>query len=141
MSNPEDFKKCNSCEIYFSKGNFQKKQSVCTSCRSHKEKEKYTKAKVKERIPYRNQLFKKVLEELEGEQPDMQLYNKQFIPFEKYEEMKTQKDKYSFCECNEIRKLDKETYKYHYDNKLFIDVVMCEEKNENSNSAYIFHVI
>jgi hypothetical protein len=140
--NPEDFKKCSKCFIYKSKTDFHCKRDDCKSCRASKDKVNYKqnkeeelKEKIKGRTPYRNELFKKYLKEAN----DLEYYKRYYIPFEEYEEMKKQKDKYSFCESEFVREVDREHYKDDYDNKLFLDCVMMN--NKDIKSAYVVHII
>ena len=140
--NPEDFKKCSKCFIYKSKNDFHKKRNDCKACKSLEDKANYKqnkeeelKEKIKERTPYRNELFRRYLKETN----DLEYYKKMYIPFETYEEMKKQKDKYSFCETDFIREVDREHYKDDYNNKYFLDCVMMN--NKETKSAYVVHII
>ena len=138
--NPEDFKKCSKCLIHKStKNDFHTKQSICKTCRINKDKEnrnaKDIKEKIKDRTPYRNDLFRRCL----NEGCDMKKFSKYFIPFEIYEDMKKQTDSYSFCEASNIKEMDKEKYKIDYDNKMFIDSVMVS--NRIDYTAYVAHII
>ena len=138
--NPEDIKKCSKCLIHKStKNDFHTKQSICKTCRINKDKEnrneKDIKERIKERTPYRNELFKRCLKE----GCDMQSFNKFFIPFEIYEEMKKQNDSYSFCESSNIKEMDRDKSKDDYDNKMFLDCVMVS--NRIDYTAYVAHII
>lgn len=140
--NPEDYKKCSKCLIYKLLDHFQKKRNDCKECRKITDKTNYSnkndikiKDKIKERIPFRNEFFKKFIQE----ENDLEYYNKVYIPFEKYEDMKKQPSLYSFCETKFIRDIDREHFKDEYENKYFLDCVMMN--NKTLKTAYIIHII
>ena len=140
--NSEDIKKCNKCLIYKSIDQFHKKRNDCKVCKAKQDTDIYSnkkdinlKDKIKERIPYRNELFKRYLQETN----DLDYYKKMYIPFEKYEEMKKQPELYTFCENSFVREVDREHYKNDYDSKYFLDCVMLN--NKSTKSAYVVHII
>jgi hypothetical protein len=141
--NPEDFKKCNKCLIYKTIDQYHAKQYECKTCKLTKDKTKYNQTKIinlqekiKERTPYRNEFLKFYLE---NGGTDIKEFSKIFIPFEKYDEMKKQPTLYSFCECDTIRKHDREHNKMEYDKKYWLDVMMCMDNSKSF--ANMIHII
>jgi len=146
MFQPSDFKKCNKCLVYKSKKDFHKKQYTCKICRLSKVKDDYLekkkvdkKNKTTDRIPIRNEFFKLCL--LQG--VTLEEYNKYYVPFEKYDEMKKQPDVYSFCELPKcLMKLEKEAYKLEYiEKKYWLDVVYVTVATPAGTIYYDIHII
>jgi hypothetical protein len=131
------WRECKSCNISKSLDCYHSKQTICKDCRCKKEREGYNENKIRERIPYRNEFLRRCC--VEGGM-SIDDFNRVFIPFEKYEEMKKDKNKYSFCECSQIRKSDREHNVYEYqEKKYWLDIVMCH--NIEINSAYLIRII
>jgi len=122
---------CKLCNFEKSDNEFNKSYNVCKACT----KKEYLSKKIVERQPYRQKLKGSCNKEDVCEED----FNKFFIPFAKYKIMKKLPDLYLFCECDEVRKMDKKHFKADYDNKIFIDVVLCYDHKRNS--AYIIHII
>src|SRR5438046_1330235 len=135
--NSNNYKECKSCLVLLSNNCFSDKSNKCKDCINNINKNKYSEEKVKERIPYRNKFFKKYLDCAKGP-IDIEEYNIHYVKIEKYNEMKNDNN-YTFCECDEIRRLDKVKYKDDYKEKYFLDVVMC--RDNIMNVVYKFNVI
>jgi hypothetical protein len=141
MENPKNFKECKKCLTTYSIDKFDKKKAVCKSCNKDlylQNKQLVSIDKIKERIPIRNEIIKMSMEQV-GDNFDINTFNKYFVKFEKYEEMKKNPNDYSFCECTHIRQTDREHHKEQYEKKYFLDAVMC--CNNLTGSAYIIHII
>jgi len=131
------YRKCNNCHISKSLDCFYSKQNKCKDCFLKKEKQDYTENKVLLRIPLRDEFRKRCYEEGGMALED---FNRVFVPFEKYDEMKKQTDLYSFCECSKMKEDDRLCNAYEYDEKRWwLDIVMCH--NIKRNSGYIIHII
>ena len=130
-----DYKKCESCSVTKSPDGFSKREKICKECKAGDKRNKYQVSKSEDRIQYRNELFRRYVEE----GGDLQEFNKFNIPYEKYEVLKRASSPLSFCECEFTRKNDRNNFYDEYKDKIYLDVVMCY--HENSNSAYIVHII
>lgn len=58
-----DYKKCESCSVTKSPDGFGKKQRICKECKSEDKRNKYHEVKPQDRIQYRNELFRRYVEE------------------------------------------------------------------------------
>ena len=125
----EKLRICNICLAGKQINEFDKKKYTCKICNSLK----YKQGKIEERKLYRDALKMKCLADGVTEEG----FNKHFIPFEKFEIMKNLPGLYSFHQCKEITKLDKQKNKPDYDNEYFLDVAFIEDKT----SYYIIHII
>ena len=127
----EKLKICNICQIEKQLSEYDKKKYTCKKCNLLK----YKQNKINDRKIYREKLKMLCLNDGMTDED----FNKHFIPFEKFEVMKKLPELYSFCQCKEILKLDKEGNKLEYDDKYFLDVAYIS--NEKERIAYIIHII
>ena len=93
---------CTLCNIEKNINEFHYSYNICKQCRNKIKQRK----KIEKRQPYRDKLKKACNDEGISDEK----FNKFFIPLEKYKVMKDLPDIYSFCECNDIRKMDKKHF-------------------------------
>ena len=122
---------CIKCGIEKQIDLFDRSYSECKKCR----KNSYIKKKIEQRLPFRA----KLKESCDKEEITDEQFNKFFVPFEKYEIMKSLPDLYTFLECSELQKLDNKYAKSDYDNKIFLKAVFCS--NNKEHTTYIIHII
>ena len=131
----ECLRKCNICQDEKPLTQYDKKTYSCKECNSIRLQKKYKQNKIEERKLYRDKF--KMLCMNDGVTDEE--FNRQFIPFEKFEIMKSLPELFSFHQCNEIRKLDIKQNKSDYDNNYFLDVAFIEDKKRKS--YYRIHII
>ena len=133
--NKNILRKCNICQIEKSLTEYDKKTYKCKECNSIRLKKEYKQNKIAERKIYREKLKMLCLNDGVTDEE----FDKYFVPFEKFEVMKKLPELYSYCQCKEITKLDKEAYKLDYDDKYYLDAVFIENKKERI--VYAIHII
>jgi len=124
-------RKCNKCSVEKELQQFDKSHYKCKQCRQ----KEHLKKKIEERKPYRDTLKQLCINDGVTEEG----FNKHFLPFEKYEIMKELIDLYEFHTNEHIREIDKKCDKLNYENKYFLDVVLCY--NVKAGSYYLVHII
>ena len=137
--NSEEYRYCNKCTVHKPISDFHLSMYTCKSCRSSKYescKQSLIKDKIKSRIHYRNELFKEYI----SNGGDLNRFNKLFIPFEKYEQLKGKPDSSSYYSCSHLRNRDKLKHATEYDKKYFIDVALCSDSNKGYQE-YVVHII
>jgi hypothetical protein len=145
---PSEIKECKMCNITKLKENFHKKQSICKECRLGKDKERYSEEikkaqelKILERQPIRNEFKKYLITKCinNNEKFDKECFEEHYIPFEKLELMKKQKDLYGICEVNRSLKRDNANhYKYEFEH-FILDMIIIH--NIKMHSCYVAYII
>ncbi len=136
---------CSKCNVEFSKELKTKKSGLkCPECfkKSESARKKLCKEnnKIKERLPLRKEFFEIVSAEAKsvGDELTQEHFDKRFVTFEKFEEMKKDPKRWSFCEYNEyMKELEKVKYAKEYEKKYFLKSMMCID-NKNGNGYNIF---